>query len=97
LYTSYVLGLRSSALFNEIFSLIKKKKKKKKKKKFSKICTPLTTGGLRIRNLLFLNRSLLGKSLCFYALKRKALWRLVVDIKYDRMQEMWCSNEVSGS
>jgi hypothetical protein len=28
LYTSYVLGLRSFALFNEIFSLIKKKKKK---------------------------------------------------------------------
>lgn len=48
----------------------------------SKICTLISSSGLRVRNLLFLNRALLGKSLCCYATKREALcdwlWMLYI-------------------
>jgi hypothetical protein len=32
-----------------------------------------------------------------YTIEREALWRLVVDIKYDGLREGWCAKEFGGS
>jgi hypothetical protein len=64
--------------------------------KWSKICTPIISGGLGVKNLIQFNRALLGKWLWRYATEREALWRSVVDIKYDSLRGGWCSKEVGG-
>jgi hypothetical protein len=43
------------------------------------------------------NRALLGKWLWRYAMEREALWRLVIEAKYESMRGGWCSNEVMGT
>jgi hypothetical protein len=54
--------------------------------KWSKICSPMQTGGLGVRNLIQFNNALLGKWLWRYAMEREVLWRLVVETKYDIMR-----------
>jgi hypothetical protein len=54
--------------------------------KWSKMCTPLISGGLGVKNLIQFNRVLLSKWLLRYAMEKEALWRTVVDIKYDNMR-----------
>jgi len=47
-------------------------------------------------NLFRFNRVILGKWLCRYATEKEALWRSVVDTKYDSLGRGWCSKEVVG-
>ena len=52
---------------------------------WSKVCSPVSVGGLGIRNLLMFNRALLGKWLWRYMHEIGALWRVVVDFKYSSL------------
>jgi hypothetical protein len=64
---------------------------------WKKICTPLYAGGLGVHNLIQFNRALLGKWLWRYGREREALWRLVIDAKFQSIEGGWCSKEVLGS
>jgi hypothetical protein len=64
--------------------------------KWSTICSPMQYGGLGVRNLIKFNQALLGKWLWRYATEREALWRVVVEAKYDSLSGGWCSKEVVG-
>jgi hypothetical protein len=44
-----------------------------------------------VRNMLQFNRAMLGKWLWRFATERDALWRRLVDIKYDSIRGGWCS------
>ena len=57
---------------------------------WSHICAPLQSGGLAIRDLRRFNQSLLGKWLWQYGLERKALWRSVIEVKYESLWGGWC-------
>ena len=48
---------------------------------WSSVCSPLSSGGLGIRNLTF-NFALLGKWLWRFGQDRDALWRQVIEVKY---------------
>jgi hypothetical protein len=64
---------------------------------WSKVCTPISDGRLKIRNLLTFNHTLLDKWLWRYRLVRKAWWRVVVDAKYGSSWRGWCSREPVGA
>jgi hypothetical protein len=64
---------------------------------WARICTPIKSGSLRVRNLIQFNRALLRKWLWLYGMDREALWRLVVETKYDRSRGCWCFKEVTGT
>jgi hypothetical protein len=64
--------------------------------KWNRICTPLHSGGLGVYNFIQF-RALLGKWLWRYGREREALWRLVIDAKFESLKGGWCSKEVSGS
>ena len=49
---------------------------------WSTVCTPLSSGGLGIRNLKTFNAALLGKWLWRFGQKSDALWRQVIKAKY---------------
>jgi len=63
---------------------------------WAKVCTPISKGGLGIRNLVF-NRVLLGKWLWRFGRERDAWWRVAVDSKYGSMWGRWCSHEIVGA
>jgi hypothetical protein len=54
-----------------------------------KICEPICSGGLAIRNLRRFNQALLGKWLWHYGCDCEALWRRVVDAKYGSLWGGW--------
>ena len=49
----------------------------------------LQSGGLAIRDLRSFNKALLGTWLWWYGSERDALWRLVVDAKYESLWGGW--------
>jgi hypothetical protein len=57
----------------------------------------LHAGGLGVHNFIQFNQALLGKWLWRYGREREALWRLVIDAKFESLKGGWCSKEVSGS
>jgi len=64
---------------------------------WSTVCSPISEGGLGIRNLRIFNQALLGKWLWRFAHEREALWRSVVDAKYGSTWVGWCSLDPHGS
>jgi hypothetical protein len=64
---------------------------------WAKVCTPISKGGLGIRNLVLFNRALLGKWLWRFGLERDAWWRVAVDSKYGSLRGGWCSREFAGA
>jgi hypothetical protein len=58
---------------------------------WAKICEPIPSGGLGIKNLQSFNQSLLGKWLWRYGMDRESLWRQVVEAKYGSMWGGWCT------
>jgi exonuclease III len=63
---------------------------------WTKICEPLYSGGLAIRNLRCFNQALLGKWLWRYGTEPDALWRQVVEAKYGNLWGGWCSKDCRG-
>jgi hypothetical protein len=61
------------------------------------ICTPLSNGGLNIRNLRRFNEALLGKWLWRFGVEREALWRQVVMVKYGALEGGWASKMPTGT
>jgi hypothetical protein len=62
-----------------------------------KVCSPISEGGLSIRNLRTFNRAPLGKWLWRYGSEQDAWWRVVVDSKYGSLRGGWCSLEPTGA
>jgi hypothetical protein len=58
--------------------------------RWSKICSAVYSSGLGDRNLIQFNRALLEKSLWHFAMERDALWRSVVETKYDSIRGGGC-------
>ena len=54
------------------------------------------SGGLGVKNMIQFNQVLLGKWLWQCAMEREALWRFLVDNKYDSLGGGWSSKEVVG-
>jgi hypothetical protein len=63
---------------------------------WSKVCNPISEGGLGIRNLVMFNWALLGKWLWRYGIEREAWWKIVVDSKFGSLWGGWCSLELVG-
>ena len=63
---------------------------------WSTVCTPLSLGGLGIRNLRTFNVALLGKWLWRFRQERDALWRQVIEVRYGCDWGGWCSSSFSG-
>jgi len=53
---------------------------------WNRICTPLQAGGLGIHNFIQFDPALLGKWLWRYGREREALWRLVIEIKFESLK-----------
>jgi hypothetical protein len=64
---------------------------------WNKIFTSLYSGGLGVHNFVQFNQALLGKWLWRYGREREALWRLVIDVKFECLKGGWCSKEVLGT
>ena len=62
-----------------------------------KVCSPIQSRGLAIRNLRYFNEALLGKLLWRFGYEREALWRRVIRVKHGSEEGGWCSNYVPGS
>jgi hypothetical protein len=74
---------------------------------WKRICTPLQSGGLGVHNFIKFNRDGLGvhnfikfnralmeKWLWRYGREREALWRMVIEVKFESLRGGWCSKEV---
>ena len=63
---------------------------------WAKVCRPLQVGGLSIRRLGNFNSALLGKWLRRYGSETDALWRRVIEAKYENIWGGWCTNKVTS-
>jgi hypothetical protein len=59
------------------------------------VCSPISEGGLGIRNVKKFNQALLGKWLWQYAHEEDAWWRSVLEAKYGSTWEGWRSCDIT--
>jgi hypothetical protein len=59
------------------------------------VCSPISEGGLGIRNVKKFNQALLGKWLWQYAHEEDAWWRSVLEAKYRSTWEGWRSCDIT--
>jgi hypothetical protein len=64
---------------------------------WNSVCSPISEGGLGIRNVRKFNQALLGKWLWRYAHEEDAWWRKVLVAKYGSSRGGWHSNVISES
>ena len=64
---------------------------------WSAVCADMRQGGLGIRSLVALNKALLGKWSCKFAIERNSLWKQVIIDKYGVEEGGWCLREVRGA
>ena len=57
------------------------------------ICKPTQSGGSGVKNLQRFNQILLGKWFWRYGMDREALWKQVVEVKYESIWGGWCTKE----
>ncbi|KAG6636396.1 hypothetical protein CIPAW_11G108300 [Carya illinoinensis] len=60
---------------------------------WDKVCRPISSGGLGLKNLRTFNQALLGKWLWRYNMEPEALWKLVVESKHGSLWGGWCTRE----
>jgi hypothetical protein len=53
---------------------------------WNRICTPLQSGGLGVHNFIQFNQALPEKRLWKHGREREALWRMVIDIKFESIK-----------
>jgi hypothetical protein len=63
---------------------------------WDKVCSPISEGGLGIRNLRVFNQALLGKWVWHYVHEREAWGRIVVDAKFGYEWGGWHSIDTLG-
>jgi hypothetical protein len=63
---------------------------------WSKVCAPISEGGLGIKSLVMFSCTLLGKWLGQYGIERDAWWRVATDSKFANLWGGWCSLEPVG-
>jgi hypothetical protein len=61
------------------------------------VCSPISKGGLGIRNVRKFNQALLGKWLWRYAHEEGAWWRSILVAKYGSSRGKWCSYDITES
>jgi hypothetical protein len=64
---------------------------------WDKVCSPISEGGMGIRNLRAFNCTLLDKWLWRFGSERDAWWRVIVDSKYSNLCGGWCSLEPTSA
>jgi hypothetical protein len=65
--------------------------------RWSMVYSPISVGGLGVRNLLRFNNARLSKWLWRCGLEREDWWIVVVDSKYESLRGGWCSSEPIGA
>jgi hypothetical protein len=53
---------------------------------WNRFCIPLQSGGLGVHNFIQLNRTLLEKWLWRHGREREALWRMVIEVKFESVR-----------
>jgi hypothetical protein len=61
------------------------------------VCSPISEGGLGIRNVRKFNQALLGKWLWRYAYEEGAWWTSILVAKYGSSRGGWCSCDITES
>ena len=64
--------------------------------KWDTVCSPISSGGLGIRNIRLFNEALLGKWLWRFGIEEDALWRQVIEMKYGCVWGGWYTRAVIG-
>ena len=60
------------------------------------VCLERKKGGLGVRNLALMNKSLLGKWNWRFAIEREVLWKKVISHKYGVEEGGWCTRLKEG-
>ena len=64
---------------------------------WDQVCSPITCGGLGIKNLTMFNKALLGKWLWRFGVEDSHLWRKIIVAKYGMEWGGWCSKPCRGA
>ena len=64
--------------------------------KWDTVCSPISSGGFRIRKIKLFNEALLGKWLWRFGIEENALGRQVIELKYGCVWGGWYARVVTG-
>jgi hypothetical protein len=62
-----------------------------------RVFSPIKVGGLGVCNIIKFNQALLGKWIWRFSQEHDALWRSVIEVKYESVRGGWSSLPVTGS